>query len=428
MLRVFNILVIVYGVSSIFTFIRGVYVAKVLGASEYGLAVFVLSIFSFFQIVTDFGVTKKIVQSNNNEASDFVEVSHLFEIVRGAMIALLLFILLPTIIGESISGGFTNDIYIVSVVPLILGFKNLFYVKAMKAGNYKPLLIVEVIPKGSALVGTFIASIWFDTILIVIIALVVQSVLECAFTHLVSRDSYRINYNKFFAIEVVKFGFPIMLSGIFTYLVLHGEKTIIGLFLNMNDLGEYALAFSLCLMPVLVLSNIFEKLLLPRLSGSSTEFELFSRMAIFLHLLCSVLLVVIFYFLVSPVVELFFGEGFKRSVEYIGPISLAFGLKLFRTSYVLILLSKGKTKDCLVADILRASVYIPVSIGLYLGGELSVVILGNVIGELIALLYHMYLTNRIVNIFGLKAIERNRKFLVYLKDLCRNRFKARGEL
>ena len=63
--------------------------------------------------------------------------------------------------------------------------------------------------------------------------------------------------------ELLRFGGWIMLSSTFGFVLLQGDRAILGVFLTVEKLGVYNIAYFLAFFPVLMAHTMMSKLLIP---------------------------------------------------------------------------------------------------------------------------------------------------------------------
>ncbi|MCX6706305.1 MAG: oligosaccharide flippase family protein, partial [Candidatus Woesebacteria bacterium] len=119
------------GSTRIIAFIKILILARILSPNEFGLFGIAMLFLSLLEIISETGVNIFLIQEGD-DIDSFIDTAWIVSIVRGILIALVLFLLSPTISRFFNSPQSLNIMYLISLAPLIRGFINPSVVKFQK--------------------------------------------------------------------------------------------------------------------------------------------------------------------------------------------------------------------------------------------------------------------------------------------------------
>ena len=158
--------------------------------------------------------------------------------------------------------------------------------------------------------------------------------------------------------RAVRFGWPLLVNGVLLFLVMHGEKLVVGRELGMAALGLFAMGFTLTLTPTLVLARSTQAFFLPQLSALQDEPERFDRMAattmqadIAAGLVVAAAVVV----LGPPFVVLVLGEKYAALGALMPWLAVLQAVRAFKAGASTVALARGRTGNAMIANLPRVA-------------------------------------------------------------------------
>jgi O-antigen/teichoic acid export membrane protein len=217
-------------------------------------------------------------------------------------------------------------------------------------------------------------------------------------SHLVAKRRYRLATDSAELLRAWRFGAPLLVNGLLIFAVFQGDRLVVAYGYDWVDVGRYAIALQLALLPTQVLARTAQSLLLPHfrraiaegsLAGrSQAEHALAERFAQsrrgFLLLALSFLLG--YGLLADPFLGLLYGAEFRVGAGLAWVLALMAALRLLRTPLSLVAVSLGRTDLPLKANLWRAAALVPAVSAAALGLPLLFIPLSAVLGELAAAL------------------------------------------
>jgi O-antigen/teichoic acid export membrane protein len=179
-----------------------------------------------------------------------------------------------------------------------------------------------------------------------------------------------------------------VVSGMLMFGIFQGDRFVVGLKYSMADLGTYAVAGALTLLPAGAMMNISGSIMLPLLSPQRDHDALFrvrlkqcSETMGLLSALYSVIMMVAG----GTIVAIVFGAKYSDAGALVGWLGLAQSLRLLRNVPTVAAMAKGDTKNLMFSNLCRLSGLAAAVPAVLVGFPLSMVAACAALGEAIAL-------------------------------------------
>jgi O-antigen/teichoic acid export membrane protein len=228
-------------VSKLFSLILLIYVARILGAEEYGKFNFALAFAGFFTVIHDFGIPQIIIREFAKEDADKKEFYSIISLDILMSIVVFAFLILSSLIIND-ADGVRKTIIIIGAANLISNFSNIFTAMFQAKAKMEFRTWIDVLK----------AVLLFAAGLLIIFSIPSSANLSLAylFSAVVSLPFIMIFFSrKFFNIKVLwdrkvwkKFlliSWPLALVGMFGVLYNYIDSIMMGLWGLMTETGWY---------------------------------------------------------------------------------------------------------------------------------------------------------------------------------------------
>ncbi len=243
-------------------FIKILVLARILSPNEFGLFGIAMLFLSLLEIISETGVNIFLIQEDKNIDS-FVDTAWVVSILRGTLIALILFLFSPVVSRFFNSPQSLNVIYLISLTPLIRGFINPAIVKFQKnllfAKEFVFRLLIYIL---DASVAVIVALITHSAVSLVY-GLLAGAVFEVLASHLFVKPNPKLRFIKDKLKLIVNRGKWITFAGIFNYLFENIDDAVVGRLLNTASLGTYQMAYKVSSLPMTEVSDVIQKVTFP---------------------------------------------------------------------------------------------------------------------------------------------------------------------
>ncbi|HUD44029.1 MAG TPA: oligosaccharide flippase family protein [Patescibacteria group bacterium] len=236
-------------------FIEALILARILLPSQFGAYGIAMLALGLLETLTETGVNIVLVQEKETER--YISSAWIVSIARGLIIMLVLLAVSPFIANFFHSPGSLILLLLISIVPFFRGFINPSVVKFQKELNFRKnfwyQMIILFVNTAISITITFMTKQPIG----IIIGLLAGVITELFLSFIVVSPRPRIQFEKEYIFKIFHRGKWITLGGIFDYLFYNSDNIAVGRILGATSLGIYQLAYSLAVMPLVEISNVF---------------------------------------------------------------------------------------------------------------------------------------------------------------------------
>lgn len=337
--------------------------ARLIGPEAYGIQAISMLVISSFQAISDGGIGKAIIQSQN------IKNYHLSTLFYFSLFFSIIICFFVNYISFFVS-IFFNVVELEQVIPIlsfVFVLRGLSVVAesiAIKEMNFKPLAIRNLLSYviANLLVGIPLAFYGFGIWSLVLIVLTHEALRTLFILSMVSHPKsifdFQINGLK----EVFKFGSGITLASIFNKIAVNGDTLIIGKFVGVYVVGLYSRAYKFVGMPANLFSNVISTTIFPALSSIQKEDEriqaihfklvsiistIFLPISIFISIRSDLIVKIIFgnnWIDVTPILQilalgLYFRIGYKINSEIVKAKGMVFNNAFIQLIYAILVVT-----------------------------------------------------------------------------------------
>lgn len=251
---------------------------RLLVPEAFGLMAIVYVVMIGFTLFSDLGISQSIVQNPRGEESSFLDTAWTVQILRGLMIFILACVasaLLPVVAawGWVADGTVYADpqlpwvIAVFSLSAAIAGFESTKLATARRHMWVRPVAQIELVSQVTALIAMIALAWWLRSIWSLVAGGIVAALVRTAMSHAaLPGHGNRIAWDRASLAELIGFGKWVFMSSIVGFLVINGDRLLLGGMIPAQTLGMYAIAFLLVNALALVVSTITGNVVFPALS------------------------------------------------------------------------------------------------------------------------------------------------------------------
>jgi O-antigen/teichoic acid export membrane protein len=367
-----------HGTTAALTLGRNLAAATLLPLSDYGLAATFFIVIALVEMLTQFGQSVLVVADQHAEREGALERYHAFNLLRGSVAAVLL------VIGALVLAPTSERwLYILlALVPTIGALQHFGPYQRQRSGRTGQAVAIPVIAALVSFAVLFGAALVRRDASIVLAALLAQALVAMALSHLLSQTRYRLQFDRVGLSEQFRAGLPLLMNGILLFLVLFGERLVVGQVLGREALGVFAMGVTLTLTPSIILSKSLMTHYLPLLvrNGAMMHRILVS------HGAAALLLALVLALEAPPVATLALPAAFAPLALLLPLMALQQGLRLAKGAQAVFGIASGFRSDEIAVSAVRIAA-LPIAWHLALAGHgMLGVLWAGVLGESVALL------------------------------------------
>ena len=358
-------------------FIRTIIVIRLISVADVGIASTFMIAVSVVQMLSDLGLGQFTIQNDRGGDPEFQKAMQGFQLLRGLTGSLLLLLIAHPMALFLGNGDLAWTYQVIAVMPLLFGLRHFDMNRFQRRMIYWPSFVCNLVGPVVGLLVLWPLDWMFNDYRVVLFALVIQESLTTILTHLVAERPYRVNLQRKLMKEGVRFGWPLLLNGLLLFLVLQGEKLVVGRELGMATLGIFTMALALVQEPSMALQRTITQFQLPQLAANKADDAGFTRMAtvtVQANLLGAVILCLAVQLFGEILVLTALGPHYAPAIPLLVLINIVQALRGARGCTAQVALARAKTGNALAGNLPRA-LSIPLSFyALTQGGGVATVL------------------------------------------------------
>lgn len=343
-----------------FTLIRNLLIARLIPVEDYGVAATFALTMAVVEMASALGLPQQIIQARDGDDPRFQAALQGFQLVRGAVSALILIALADPLARFLRVPDVAWAYQVLALMPLLNALVHFDLYRMQRRMSYGPGILATTVPAAlSALVVWPLAQVFADW-RVMLWAILLQGLAAAVMSHLVAERRYSLVLDRGLMARSLRFGWPMLVNAVFLFFVFQGEKLIVGREIGMAALGIFAMGVTLTLTPTLVVERSIQSIFLPRLSAADREtaagaaqFRRLATVAIEAHLLFGNTLVLATMFLGPPFVLLVIGEKYAALVPLLTLMAVMQALRVFKGGTATVALAMAQTENPMMANIMR---------------------------------------------------------------------------
>lgn len=342
-------------------FASNLILARLLFPEAFGLMALMAMVLTGLTMLSDTGVPQSIMQNKRGDDPDFLNTAWTLNLMRGVVLWLVACALAwpAAWLYEA-----PELLWILPLGGLSLVMLGAAPTRVFTAQRHLQLGRVMGIELGSQLLGivAMVALAWaYQTYWALVAGVLVTGLAKLVLEWTVlTGPRNALRWEKPAGQELLRFGGWIMLSSAFGFVLLQGDRAILGVFLTVEKLGIYNIAYFLAFFPVLMAHTMMSKLLIPSyremFAGHDGEHDRkIRRMRMGLTGAVMVLLTIMA--LIGPaLIDLLYDDRYAEAGPIIVMISCAQMLSLIMLTYDQAALARGDSRRFFWVIAFRATV------------------------------------------------------------------------
>jgi len=383
-------------------FLRNIIVARLVSPEDFGIAALFVMTVSLMEMFSNLAVDTLLVQSPNGEELRFQQTSQLMMAVRGLGIALALLLFANPVASLFDIPAVTWAFRLLAVVPLIRGLAHQDMSRCQRQLNFKPVLITDISSQFISVLLAWPLAAWLGDYSAILYLLIVQTLARTVISHIMAERRYSWGWEPIHVREIISFGWPLMINGILLFLIMQGDRFVIGAADNLFDratysktqLGFYSAAFVLTSAAAQTITNVMTPLMLPLLSRvQDLEIQFQERCRFCIQSMAFILnlLGIVFILIGGWILVLFYGNQYLDAAPLMAWLGATTSFHLLRVASTTIALSKGDSPNPTIANLFRASSFILAFIFASRGADIMWIAASGLAGEILAIVISIWL-------------------------------------
>lgn len=376
--------------ASLLLFARNLLVARLISVEDYGIAATFALAMAVVEMASNLGLQQMIIQSRRGDDPKFQATLQGFQVLRGCVSALVLF-LAADLMAEFLRIPEVTWAYqVLALVPILNALQHFDMYRLSRKMRFGPMLLVGTVPAAVSLLAIWPLGVWISDFRVMLYALVLQAMIGMVTSHWVAERSYQLSLDRDIMLEAFSFGWPLLINGFLLFAVFQGDKIIVGRELGMVPLALLAMGVTLTLTPALVMGKSIQNFFLPQLSTLAAErernpdsFEAACQAVLQATFLTGIVLVAVILALGPWVILGVLGEKYSDLLPLLTLFAVQQGLRVLKAGPNLVALSCGVTINAMISNAVRVAC-LPIAWWVVVqGGGLVSLLLVGLVAELL---------------------------------------------
>lgn len=380
-----------------FALLRYVALARLLGPQQLGLAAALTVTAGFFDLISDTGSDRFLIQDRDGDLPAVQRLVQFVLLGRGVAVSVSLAIFAIPIAAFYGTPALATGLATLAIAPLIAGFLNLDIRRAQRHHDFRGEGLCMIGAECAGLAGAVLAAWLSPTFMAVAYGLITRSVVLVICSQLLAKRPYRLGWDALHAPRLARFAAPLMLNGLMLFVVLQGDRVLVGHQLGLTSLGFYSAIILLIYYPSGVLSSYMHALFTPMIAARRDDPAARDRVSDLLggqSLLLALAMGAGFALVAPPLVPILFGARFTQSALLISLIGVLQTTRFLLNWPTTAALAIGRSDTLMFSNMAHILIFPGAFAGLWLIGGITGIVGGFLAGELIATAVALVLLNR----------------------------------
>jgi O-antigen/teichoic acid export membrane protein len=385
-----NISVVGFSHSTMYlnTFLRGVFLARILGPHQYGLALILITITAALDMFADAGIDRFIVQNRFGHRADVLATSHAFRVAGSTLVGLAIVALAYPLAYVFHAPELWTPMALTGGITVIRGFVNLSYKLQQRDHRFSREAAIDITTYTSELAVTTLLALWTHSYWSVLAGSYVNAALHLLISNYRPPAPYSFIPRRRLIPLVGRFSLPIYLNAALLLAAAQGDRMVVAATFSKAQLAFYAASSAVGQGINGLANNMTMKTLLPILAARGQDHETRRRRAnLFAGLFIAGSMVFLFGMtLVGPwFVGLVYGPAFKGLQTLIFASSVIQMIQLEQGWLTTLLMANGLTKRFPMITVMRAAAFPAALVFMAWGASILVVPLAFALGATLSL-------------------------------------------
>jgi O-antigen/teichoic acid export membrane protein len=363
--------------------LRNLVLARMIGADEMGRLMVLALLLRLVEMGSDLSVERLMAQARDGGGLKLQRNLQGAALLRAVFMSLVILALSWPVARSLGDGPSAASFALLSLVPLVRGAMHLDYRRFERRLRFRTTLIVDGMSALVCLLSTPLAVAFIDDHRALIPLALLQALAAVMLSHAVAKRRFRLAFDTASLRRVWQFGGPLLLNGLLMFGVFQGDRMIVAFGYDWADIGRYAIAAQLALLPTQVLARAAQSLLLPifREALADGALERSEARARYLFAGLAAFYLLGYGLLANPVFMSLYGEEYRVSTALLWGLAGMASLRVLLTPLSITAVALGRTSLPFLANLWRGGALLPAALVAFAGSPLHLIALCGAVGE-----------------------------------------------
>jgi O-antigen/teichoic acid export membrane protein len=406
----------IFGSQNLLRLASNLILTRILFPEAFGLMAIIFVIIGAINAFSDLGIKVSIIQDKDGDKPLFLDTAWSLQIIRGILLAILIWLASGSVAAFYEQPVLADLLAVAGLAAIIQGFNSTKLATADRELQLGRAALLDVISQAAGLVVTVLLALWMQSVWALVIGYLLGALIMMLLSHIILKGHLnRLAFHLPYARKMFNFGVYIFLSSLGGFLLLQGDRAILGKVATLEELALYNIGFILASVPLqfiqLLNGRVFFPLFAKRPPGESREnWRNISKMR-WLITGCGIAGLFFIAIIGQELVILLYDPRYHGAGTYVALIALGLMPTVITVNYSSLPLAAGDSK--LFALVVIGSALVQ-TIGMLAGG-IAFGIDGVILGFAVApILYYPILVRLVRSYKGADPMHDAAYFLLYL--------------
>ena len=380
---------------------RNLLLARLLSVEQFGIAATFSILTMLIDVTQGAGLDRMLVQTKDtgiNTTQATLQTAQLAMGIGSGLIILAISWPYSLVMGTH---GMVLSYLVFAALPLIRSLQNLDMYRLQRENKFLPMIARSLSAQVVSILSIWPLHYLFGDYRTAVGSILIFHAAAFLASHLGSERPISFAADPEVLARARRFGVPILLNGIFLFLVMNGDRMVVSNRFGPEMLGAFSAATLLAMSPTLVMSRVIQTLFLPRMSRAQDDqvrlqwlFDGAADGAIVLAVCFSVGTAL----LGVPMLLFLFGPKYAAAAPYLLLLVVMQSIRFVRAVPAVVAMARAETRNPLYANIVRGA-FVPLALVVVMVTNNVVwLIMCGIAGEVVAALTAAYLVRRMIGL------------------------------
>lgn len=342
--------------AQVISLLRTILLARLIPIDDFGIAATYLLLVTLIEMLSQLGLDRMIVQVRDGDSIALQGALHSVQVIRGMVAAIALFVAawpVSALFDQPENLGFYQ---LLAIMPLMGGFAHFDQHRFKRDMDFGPASLIIILPYAGSLAIMLGLSLAFRDHRLMLWAIIGQQAIMLLLSHGLARRPYTMAWDVKLVRRIKAFGMPLFLNGTLLFVIMNGERMLIGHLRSMADLAIFTMMLNLSMTPALVLTSSLQNWFLPQLARLQDNGIRFAKLALstFQSTLFLGLAVAVGAALIGPPLVAFAaGPQFTSGLDLFAWLAIAQGVRVAKAGPGVVALALGRSGNELWGNLFR---------------------------------------------------------------------------
>ncbi|MGD1924831.1 MAG: oligosaccharide flippase family protein [Paracoccaceae bacterium] len=367
---------------------RNILIARMVSVEEFGIAGTLAIAVTLIEAGTNLSIDRYAIRASAGVRRRGVATLHAMQAARGLVGAVLILLFAAAYARMMGVPHLSGSYQLLALVPLLRGLMHLDIQRAQRQMAFLPLISTTLSSQIASLATGVALAVWTGDHRAMLAAIILQQAVQTGVSHLIARRVWSAAIDVDVLADALRFGWPLLLNGLVMFATLQGDQLLVGGAFGVEVLGWFAVAFTLTLVPATIYANTLQSLLLPKVARARARPAAFAssvRQVMALSLVGGAAFAIVMGAFGPTLSFWLFGPRYVEAATVLPWLAVIQGLRIVRAGPAILSIADGRTKEPLLANLVRLAALPAAAGAVALGGDLMAVVSAALAAEILAL-------------------------------------------